>query len=215
MALVFPLSWEAFGARLPVVTAPFVLQEQHQLSGLGTGDVLAAHLAPSRWTAQVTLVSMPVLEARAVQALIESLDGPINSFYFCCPDNWYPAEDPGGVVLGASVVTIHAVGANNRSLRLGGLPAGYKLSVGDAVAFDYGSNPVRRAWHRVAEPAVADGAGVTPLFDLSHHLRPGVTAGLTVSLKKPAAKMFVWPKSLSLTPSLEGHAVTFQAVQRP
>ena len=73
MAQSFPLSWEVFAARLPIVTAPFVIETQHQLSGLGTGDVLAAQLAPSRWAAQVTLGSMPVLEARAIQALIESL----------------------------------------------------------------------------------------------------------------------------------------------
>lgn len=215
MALTFPLSLNDFADRLRIVSAPFVLEEQQELSGLASGDVLAAQLAPSRWTADVTLAAERHTKARAVQALIESLSGPIQSFYLYCPTNCYPAADPGGIILGANTVTIHTIGANNKSLRLAGLPAGYALGVGDALAFDYGSNPVRRAWHRLAEPAVAAGDGITPLFDLSHHLRPGVTTGLPVTLKKPAAKMFRVPGPLSVSHSGSFSTISFQVMQRP
>lgn len=215
MALTYPLSLAAFAEKLRIASAPFVLEEQHQLSGLGTGDVLAAQLAPSRWTAQVTLAAESHTRAREIQALIESLDGPVQSFYLYCPTNCYPAADPGGAVLGASTVTIHTVGANNRSLRLGGLPVGYKITAGDAMHYDYGNNPVRRAYHRAAETVVADGAGVTPLFDLSHHLRPGAIAGLAVTLKKPAAKMFRKPGPLSVSHTATHSTISFEVMQRP
>lgn len=215
MALTFPLSLSAFAETLPIVSNPFVLEEMHELSVAGSGETIAAQLAPSRWTSQVTLAPMRFTKARAVQAKIEALSGPINSFYLHCVTNCFPAKDPGGGILGASAVTIHTVGANNKSLRLQGLPANYALAPGDALSFDYGSSPVRRAWHRLAEPVVSNGSGVTPLFELSSHLRPGVVAGLAVSLKKPAAKMFIVPKSLSVSHSPAHSTISFQVMQRP
>src|SRR5690606_29871631 len=137
------------------------------------------------------------------------------SFYLYSPMNCYPAADPGGVILDASEVTIHTIGSNNRSLRLEGLPAGYVLTAGDALAFDYGASPVRRAWHRLAETVTASGSGLTPLFDLSTHLRPGATTGLAVTLKKPAAKMFRMPGPLSVTHTHTDAIISFQAAQRP
>lgn len=215
MALSFPLSLAAFADKLRILSAPFVVEEQQQLSGLGTGDVLAAQLAPSRLTADVTLAPERHARAREIQALIESLNGPIHSFYFYSPANCYPAADPGGVVLGSAAVTIQSIGANNKSVRLAGLPAGYELRIGDAFAFDYGSNPSRRAWHRLAEDVSANGAGVTPLVELTQNLRPGVVAGLAVTFKKPAAKMFVLPGSLTVTHSGNRSTLGFRAVQRP
>lgn len=215
MALVFPLSLAAFADKLRIASAPFVLQEQQQLSGLGTGDVIAAQLAPSRLTAQVTIAPMSHIKAREIQALIESLNGPQHSFYLYSPANCYPADDPGGVKLGSSTVTIASLGANNKSLALSGLPAGYKITAGDALSFDYGVNPVRRAYHRAAEGAVATGGGATPQFELSHPLRPGVVTGVAVTLKKPAAKMFIEPGSLSIQHAGSLSTISFKAVQRP
>lgn len=213
MALTFPLAIEAFAEKLPIVSAPFVMEEQQQLSGLGSGDVLAAQLAPSRWTVEVTLASMRHTSARGIQSLIESLNGPMQSFYLYCPTNCYPAADPGGVILGSASAAIHTIGANNRSLRLSGLPSGYVITFGDALAFDYAGG--RRAWHRIAETVTADAAGVTPLFDVSHHLRPGAVAGLAVNLKKPAAKMFRSPELLSVSHTASHSTISFKAIQRP
>lgn len=215
MPLTFPLSLAAFADKLRIASAPFVMQEQQQLSGLGTGDVIAAQLAPSRLTAQVIIAPMPLIRAREVQALIESLNGPQRSFYLYSPANCYPADDPGGVKLGSATVTIASVGSNNRSLALAGFPAGYKITAGDALSFDYGVNPVRRAYCRAVESATASGGGITPQFELSHPLRPGVVAGLAVTLKKPAAKMFIEPGSLSIQHAGSLSTISFRAVQRP
>lgn len=214
MALSFPLSLDAFANKLRIASAPFVLFEQQQLSGLGSGDVLAVQLAPSRWTSQVTLAPMRHTKAREVQALIESLNGPMQSFYLHCPTNCFPADDPGGIKLGSATVTIASIGANNRSIALTGLPSGYKITAGDALSVDYGSAPVRRGYFRASETVSASG-GTTPLFDLSHHLRPGIAAGLAVTLKKPAAKMFIEPNSLSVQHAGSLSTIAFRAIQRP
>jgi hypothetical protein len=215
MALTFPLSLAAFADTLPIASNPFILEEMQELSIAGSGETIAATLAPSRWTSPVMLARMVHTKARAVQARLEAMSGPVQSFFLHCVTNSFPAADPGGEILGEAAVTIHAIGGNNRSLRLTGLPAGYVLSPGDALAFSYGSNPVRRAWHRLAEGSEASSGGLTPLFELSTPLRPGVAEGLAITLKKPAAKMFIVPKSVSVSHTARHSTISFQAMQRP
>lgn len=209
----FPVTYIADLLRVP--RRSFRLDVQQELSGLGSGDVLAAQLAPTRWIADVQTKPMRPPEARVVQSRIEALDGSLNEFFLYDPWKCVPASDPRGAILGASSVTIHTVGSNNKSLRLGGLPAGYVLTEGDHLHFDYGSSPVRRALHRVAETVTAGTGGLSPLFEVRPHLRPGATTGLAVSLLKPAAKMILVPGSLSVQGDGGMTVIAFQAVQRP
>lgn len=217
MALTFPLSLNTFADKLRIATVRWELKRWDQLSGLGSGDVLAAQLAPPRIAGTVTLAPMYHDDAAEVQALVESLDGPLNSFFLYAPQKPFPRYDPDGSKLGSTTVTIHTVGSNNKSLRLQGLPSGYVLSTGDYLAFDYGSNPTRRAFHRIVETVTADGAGLSPLFEVRPHLRPGVTTTLAVTLKKPAAKVFIMPETFD--PGTARAVITegmqFEVMQRP
>ena len=217
MALTFPLSLNAFADRLRIQSVNWKLERYDELSGLGSGEVLAAQLAPPRMVGDVELVPMYHAAAAQVQALIESLDGAINSFYLYAPQRKYPQYDPTGAVLGAAAVTIHTVGGNNKSLRLQGLPSGYVLTLGDYLSFDYGSNPVRRAFHRIVETVTTPGTGISPTFEVRPHLRPGVEGGLSVVLVKPSAKVFIVPGSFN--PGTASGVITegmsFQVMQRP
>ncbi|MGQ3214801.1 MAG: hypothetical protein ACT6U0_24390 [Shinella sp.] len=203
--------------KLPILSVNWKLERYDEMSGLGTGEVLTAQLAPPRIVADVGLKPMRHDEAAQVQARIESLDGAINSFYLYDPRRKYPQADPAGTILGSFVPTIHTVGANNKSLRIDELPEAYTLTVGDYLAFDYGSNPVRRAFHRIVESATANSSGLTPLFEIRPHLRPGVAIDLVVTLKEPAAKVFIVPGSFNpgtaIGPWTEG--MSFQVMQRP
>jgi len=105
-----PVSQSELSDILPIVSAPWVLQEQMEYSGLGTGEVLAAKLAPSRWKADVVLTQMGHLEARAIQAKLEALDGPIGNFYLASPTNSYPAAYPNASWPGNVVGTVTAKG---------------------------------------------------------------------------------------------------------
>lgn len=216
MALNFPASRSSLADHLPILSVNWKLERYDELSGLGTGDVLAAQLAPPRIVADVSLKPMRHDEAAQVQARIESLDGAINSFYLYAPQKKYPQYDPSGSILGSAAVTIHTVGGNNKSLRLQGLPSGYVLTLGDCLSFDYGSNPVRRAFHRIVETVTAPGSGISPLFEVRPHLRPGVAIDLGVTLIMPAAKVFIVPSSFNagtaLGPWTEG--MSFQVMQR-
>lgn len=217
MTLSFPLSLNTFADKLKITTVQWQLKRWDQLSGMGTGDVIAAQLAPPRISGIVTLGALKHDDAAEVQAVIESLDGPMQSFYLYAPQKPFPRFDPDGSKLGAATVTTHTVGANNKSLRLQGLPSGYVLSVGDYLAFDYGTNPVRRGFHRIVEAATAPGSSITPLFEVRPHLRPGVTTGLAVTLIKPAAKVFIVPETFDpgTARALITEGMQFEVMQRP
>ncbi|MBB3234444.1 phage tail length tape measure family protein [Phyllobacterium endophyticum] len=83
-----------------------------------------------------------------------------------------------------------------KSLSLKNAMANQVFSVGDLLSFDYGSNPVRRAMHRIVEASVASGAGVTPVFEVRPHFRVGVAIDIVVTVIKPAVKMRIVPGTL-------------------
>lgn len=192
-----PLSIEAFADKLRIQSVKWHLQRYDELSGLGSGQIIAAQLSPPKWMADVSMaasVSTDIDHALGIQALVESLDGSLRAFYLYAPQSAFPQADPTGSILGSSSPTLHTIGADNRSIRIGGLPSGYTITAGDMLAFDYGSNPTRRALHRVVETATASG-GVTPLFEIAPPLRAGASTGAAIHLRKPAAKMVMVPGS--------------------
>ncbi len=195
MALIFPRPVAEFADKLRLSSVKFWLDGQEEYSGLGSGEFLAADLGPKTWKAEVSIMDLRHADAAEVQALIESMDGSIGTFYLYDPRKQYPRLDPGGAILGAANPVIASIGANRKSLAVSGLPAGYVLSVGDFLHYDYGSNPVRRALHRVAEVATANGIGTTNTFEVRPHLKVGATVGLTISPIKAAAKMKIIPSS--------------------
>lgn len=217
MALPEILPAPLFVDQLKIRSVRWQLQRFDEMSGLASGDVLAAESSAPKWSGDVVLAPMYHADAAQTQALVESLDGPMRSFYLYAPQLPYPQDDPDGSKLGAAAPTIHTVGANNKSLRITGLPNGYRLTVGDFLAFDYGVNPLRRAFHRVVETAQASSGGLTPLFEVRPHLRPGVVTGLAVALSKPAAKVFIMPDTFD-PGTAEGvitSGMSFQVMQRP
>ncbi|PQA72230.1 hypothetical protein [Brucella oryzae] len=195
MALTFPLSLAAFADKLPIETVKWRLAFQQETTGLGSGEVITADLAPPRWEGDVTLGKMRHEQAASIQALIESLGGALSSFYLYAPQKAFPVKDPTGSIMGGSTPAIASVGANNKSLSVSGLPAGYQLSVGDLFAFDYGENPVRRNMHRLVEGVTATGGGTTSVVEVAPPFRPGVAVGLSLTFIKPAIKVKILPGS--------------------
>lgn len=198
-APAFPLSVATFAAQLHIASAPFVLEPQQELSGLGSGELLTADLGPALYEAPVTTAARPNAVAGQLMALIESMGGAKFPFYLYDPMRPYPQSDPTGAILAASTPTIHTIDAGRRAMRITGLPAGYVITIGDYIAIDYG-DPARRALVRALETAPASGAGLTPLFALSTALRSGIVTGTAVMLKLPAAKVKIVPKTISLQP---------------
>lgn len=214
MAPVFPLATDVFQDTINVAAAAFRLRDNQELSGLGSGQIIGADLAHPLWTADVRLFPAFSDDAVDIQAMVERLDGVLRTFYLYDPRTSHPRADPDGSILGAATPTIASLNVDNKAMAVGGLPAGYVLSRGDMLAFDY-ADPARRALHRIEEPVTADGAGLTTQFEVRPHLRTGVETGLLVSLIKPAARMIIVPGSYQATVSDDygTTSISFTALQ--
>ncbi|RUW55618.1 hypothetical protein EOA32_00955 [Mesorhizobium sp. M1A.F.Ca.ET.072.01.1.1] len=193
-ALTFPYSLANFADLLKIESIKWFMQRNDQIDGLENGQILAAEVAPPLRTGTVNIRGLTYDEDRKISALIEALDGSINAFMLYGPPALYPMADPGGVILGANVVTILSLNANNKQITLTGLPIGYTLSAGDFVQFPFGPGGVLNAYHRIVQGAVANGAGQAEI-ELRPHVYAGTSTGVTVTLKKPAARVKMIPGS--------------------
>lgn len=194
--LSFPFVLADLADLLPVAAVAWNEARQDAISALGSGEWLTHELGPPLHEAEVRTARMPHARAEQLRARLRTVNGGAH-FYLCNPTMLYPQADPGGAVLGSASVVIASINANRRALALSGLPAGYVITMGDYLHVDYDAPP-RRALLQAAEGATANGSGVTPEFDVRPHLRPGITAALAVSLKKPAAKVKIVPGSVRI-----------------
>lgn len=196
MALTFPLSLPFLADLLPIESAPWNLVRQQEFSSLGTGEGLAHDLGPPLWEAEVSTGPMPHDDAYAVQARLNALTGSLQQFYLHNPAKPGPRYDPAGIILGSAAPALSFIGANRKIVRINSLPAGYRIALGDFFAVDYGAG--RRGLIQAAEDTTASSGGVAAEFEVSPHLRPGITTGLAVQLIKPAAKVKLVPNTLRL-----------------
>ena len=194
MALSFPLSYPQFLGALRVQEVTFRLSHPQEHTRLGDGTVISASLGASLWTGTIRLAQANHARHAQMEALIGLMDQPGASFLCHDPRYMGPATDQTGSSLGSRTVTVHSVASNMRELRLTGLPSGYALSAGDMLGFQYGSNPVRYALHRIVVGGKASSSGLTPMLELVPNLRAGAVAGLTVSLIRPACKARLLPE---------------------
>ena len=186
--LSYPLSYAQFLGALRVEEVTFRLSHPQEHTRLGDGTVTSASLGASLWTGTIRLAQANHPRHVQMEALIGLMDQPGASFLCHDPRYLGPAGDPTGTILGSRTVTIHSVVSTMRELRLTGLPAGYVLSAGDMLSFQYGTNPVRYALHRIVVGGTASSGGLTPMLELLPNLRSGVVEGLAVSLIRPACK---------------------------
>lgn len=194
----FPLSLAAFALRLPVKNFAWKLEDQQEISGLASGEILVEDLAPRFWKARVALGDMPHQEAAELQAIIEMLDGGLNKFYFHDPRKPFPAYDPKGLIIAGSTVRIAEIRGNRKELKFKGLPGFYQIGRGDMFHRDFGDNPVHRALHRVGTASVtADGDGNTDWIEFRPHLYPGASVNDVITLVRPAALCILVPKSFN------------------
>jgi hypothetical protein len=192
--LSYPLTNAQCLGALRVEEVTFRLSHPQEHTRLGDGTVISASLGASLWTGTIRLAPANHPRHAEMEALIGLMDQP--GATFLCHDPRYlgPANDPTGAILGSRTVTVHSVASNMRELRLTGLSSGYALSAGDMLGFQYGSNPVRYALHRIVIGGTASSSGLTPMLELVPNLRPGAVAGLTVSLIRPVCKARILPE---------------------
>jgi len=194
-ALTFPLPLVDFFAGLKISTMPFDLGESLLSSQTGGGEIITVDNGPRLWSGSVSVPPNYHVPMRQVEALAHTLRQGGRSFFVTDTTAGYPAADPDGTTLGASTPAIASLDADNKRLTIDGLPAGYVLTRGDMLSFTYGS-PTRHALHQIVTSSVtADGAGLTPLFEVTPFIRPGAAVDAAVTLVQPYCKAVLVPGS--------------------
>jgi hypothetical protein len=198
MPYSFPLSLAEFWDILPIERISFDAPAQLEINETAGGDAMTADLAPRLWMGEIRFGDMLQHEAALPETRLDLAQSSGATFYAYDRRRPGPLTDPNGTILGASVPTIHTLVANNIELRLQGLPVGYKLSLGDYLAFNYGTAPVRRALHRIiSDPSAVPAGGVSPVFQVMPPIRPGAVTGAVVTLVKASCKAIIIPKSVA------------------
>ena len=195
-AITFPIPQANLGDLLPVQIVDWQPQHFQEMSQGGNGEFLVADLAPRLWVGQVTLRPLLNTVARGWRAKLDAMDGGLRTMYLANPLGWYPALDPGGSILAASAPVIGVIETNRKELSITGLPAGYVISSGDFFAVAY-SGGTRRGLFQFVGEGTANGMGTLAAIEVRPHIQAGITAGLAIMLKKPAAKVKIVPGTLN------------------
>lgn len=195
MAFTFPMPLTDFFEGLPITELSFDLSEALEMAETGGGEVTTADIGERLWRASLTLRPMYYAEAERIKARLNLMRYAGRSLLAHSLPVIYPADDPTGSKLGASTPKIVNVAANNRDLRIGGLPVGYRLSTGDFLSFTYGANPTRYALHQVSGTnAVAQASGECTV-EVTPFIQPGWAINAPIRLIKPQFKAIVRPGS--------------------
>lgn len=197
MAYNFPLGVAEFLSILPIRDMVFDIPEAIEMSETEGGEILTAEIGARLWQGEIALDDMTPDEAAEAKAMLDVLRRP--GATFLCHDVGRPGprRDLTGRLLGAAGVTLSSVSADNREIRLAGLPQGYQISRYDYLSFRYGADPTRFALHRAAAPGAANAAGQTSWIEVTPNIRPGWAAGAAVSLKRAACKAIIVPGSVN------------------
>ncbi len=216
MPMSFPLSTAQFLELMPVSSITLHLPETVELSRTGGGEVLTDDLGARLWQGKVELGKLLTREAEEAQTLIDMLRGAGRSFYAFDTRSPGPRLDLTGAILGAATPQIRALGADPRVMQLKGLPPGYQLVRGDRLSFEYASNPVRSALHRVVDASVvANGSGETGDFEVTPEIRAGAAVDANVRLVRAQCKAVLIPGSVEAG-SRRAHlsdGISFQFIQ--
>lgn len=191
------------------VDGPFLLLPRQELGGReANGAQPGIDFGSALWGATYTTEPLRNDDAADFQAVLNSLDGVIEVFEAWDLRRAVPRAHRDG---SAQDGVLETVNANNKAMTLSGLAANQIVSRGDYLSFVYGNN---RALHQAMETVAADGAGLTPEFEVRPHLRAGWALDTVVNLRAPRGLFILVPNSIQPR-RVNGHieGFTFQAGQ--
>ena len=196
MALTYPLTTAQFFQKLPIQSISFYLPEAVEINRGGAGEIFTAEVGARLWQGTVTLAPQKYATSGEDEALLALVQHSGASFYMYDHHRRAPLKDPTGSIMGASSPVIASLNANTRELTISGLPAAYVISPGDYIGFNYGSSPVRVAYHQVVIGGTASGGGVSPSIEVIPPIRSGATVSTAVRFFQGPIKAVVVPGSV-------------------
>lgn len=217
MAITYPLD---ILADFPGWSTSFELGWRQEMSRTAGGTTYVKDLGNALWKASYTSRVMRPNELDEWRARLDSLENGLQRFKGYSLSRCFPIAYPNGSwPTGASFdgvsAAVSAIGGDNKSLQIDGLPAGFQFRIGDMLQIQHGSDPVRYDLHRVQEPATADETGETGSFEVRPHLWPGVAVDNIVSVKRPWCLMQIVPDSITTTADQRtgSGSITFQGIE--
>lgn len=215
MAFSFPLSLADFFGGLRLLRCDMEMPPAVERHRSANGEIHEAYLGSRLWEGTATVAPMPIRDAEGVRAKLTLLRQPGASFLIHPFPVYRPKLDKFGTILGGSTPTVHTLNVNNREMRLQGVPAGYTLSRGDYLSIAYGSSPTRYGLHQVVSgTVVADGSGVTPLFEVVSNIRPGAAVGNPVTLLRPVMKAMITDVDFGAIAGAKRYGISFSFIQK-
>ena len=195
MAFQFPMGLADFWDKLPIQSIVMDLPDRKEINETEGGEVMDADIGSALWQGEVKLGAMTPSEAMDAEVLLDLLRPAGRTFHLYDVHRPAPKYDPTFAIGSGAAVTLTSRNANNREIKLTGLPNGYKLQRGDYLAFSYDAG--RIALHRVVSVQVtAPATGETAWIEVQPSLRPPTTAGQTVWLYKPICMAKIVPASV-------------------
>jgi hypothetical protein len=212
---VWPIPTSEFFDQLGIEEATFFLPGDSTSSVTAGGEVITHRRGARLWQGEVVLGRSEPEVIAAQDALIEHLLEPGASFMIYDRRQFAPEDPayPAGINWATQPVTIKSLIPGNRELSLQGLPPNFTLRRGQKIGFQYLSNPVRYAVHRILNATVtAESDGRTARFEVSPFLRPGAVVGASVILERPQlrAKLLTFKPGAGRSKRTEGGSFTWQ-----
>lgn len=180
---------------LNISSVSWSVKRNDQISGTGDGRIVVAELAPPLWTADVSLAAATHNDAKQVAARIRALRGSLTAFMLYDPISKYPQMDPDGSILGSATATISAIGAGRSTIAFSGLPASYKLTVGDKMQITDSADAAVTGFFEFSSSATANGFGSIASISVFPNLPAWVSLTDIVTLKLPACRVIIVPGS--------------------
>lgn len=214
-AQTWPIPVEGFFDLLGLDQSTFYLPGDNTSSVTAGGEVIVHRRGSRLWQGEAVLGRSEHEDIAGQSAIIEHLLEPGASFLIYDRRLRAPQDPayPAGINWAAQPVTIQSLIPGNRELSLQGLPPNFTLRRGQLIGFQYLTDPVRYAVHRIFNEAVtADGTGATAPFEVTPFIRPGAVVGAPVIVERPVCKA----KLLSFKPGpgrsrrTEGGSFTWQ-----
>ncbi len=212
MTITYPLPTSFFD-EFPGWSTEFEPLWRQEYSRTTGGQTIGKDFGSPLWRMTAQSKSLRPNEVDYWRARIMSLEGVLKTFLAFPKSRCFPVAYPNGSwpIGGAfgGVGQVATIASNRKAISLSGLPAGYKVMVGDYIQIG------DKDLHMVMEPMTASAGGVTTQFEVRPHLWPGVVAPVTATLVKPSCIMTLLPGTVSTTADKDtGRAVvTFQAIE--
>lgn len=193
MALPSTLPIASFADLIRVSDATFKQEWQQQRSATGGGETRYSDRAPSLWSVELTSPPMEHAEAEGLMALANSRAGGLKTVLLYNPKLPYPASDPDGSILGATVPKLNVI-SDRLHVSFSGFPPGYMIPLGTffGIVFDTSRYYLGQfAEARTANPIT----GAVASVEVWPPLPALITGTPAINLKKPAAKFRIVPGS--------------------